>query len=373
MKKNTDIIKIIAIIVCTLLVATSATSVVIAKKTSDVKHSKSMRTCPIALESDEHEADLLMKERNPTIQTINGQQTPKSYGLPPSEFDYFFDVNPNYPHLPQYGLFNTIQNALDHVNAVSGSVHIQVSPDIYYENIVIPSDREIWLEGSNTTLIGNESGKAVVTIENPHAEFQMEKFTINGDESNRGIYLRNYTVYSGFNHAILVNIEIINCHIAGLGGGMYVADSENFLFVGITISDCNTAISATNPEGNGAGIAFEQCHNMKTELLDIDHCIATGNGGGIYFFECYQYGYNSFIEGFHITDCQAMGYGGGICIKDSDQIRLSGTWQPYPVEESEISSCFALYGGGIAIIGSFYFTWGCSVPLCCTKWWRHLL
>ena len=95
---------------------------------------------------------------------------------------------------------------------------------------------------------------------------------------------------------------------------------------------------------------------MKTEILDIQNCTASKDGGGICFVDCYQYEYGSIIEGFNISNCQAGEYGGGICIRESGQIRLAGTWPPYPLESSYIENCVSQNGGGIASYeaGSLY-------------------
>ena len=284
--------------------------------------------------------------------------------------NYYVDPDFTEPWQPWIGEFPTIQDALDWAEANQVSfVHIHVSSDTYNENIVIPSNFHIILEGDNTIISGDETGNAVVTIENPHPDFQMLGFTIECNNLNRGIYITNYNVNPDYNmefdgerdtthweptnenddrfHELLSNIEINNGYKNGNGAGIYFNNGYYFKLLNISISNCSAGIPDEN-EYDGGGIYFEQCYNMKTELLDIQNCSASNDGGGICFVDCYQYEYNSFIEGFNISNCQAGEYGGGICISESGQIRLAGTWYPYPLESSYIQNCTAKKGGGIA-------------------------
>ncbi len=287
--------------------------------------------------------------------------------------DYYVDPDFTEPWQPWVGEFPNIQDALDWAEANQVSfVHIHVSSDTYNENIVIPSNFHIILEGDNTIISGDDTGQAVVTIENPHTEFQMLGFSIECNNLNRGIYITDYNVNPEYNmdlnenresqwepthendeifHELLSNIEISNGYKDGNGAGICFHNGYYFKLLNISISDCSAGVMNQN-EYNGGGIYFDKCYNMKTELLDIQNCIASQDGGGIFFVDCYQYVYNSFIEGFNIADCQAGEYGGGICINESGLIRLAGTWYPYPEESSYINNCNALSGAGIAIYGA---------------------
>jgi len=268
--------------------------------------------------------------------------------------------------------FTSIQDALDWVEANQVSfVHIHVSSDTYNKNIIIPSDIHIILEGDSTIISGDDTGQAVVTIESPHPEFQMLGFTIECNNLNRGIYITDYNVNPDYNmdfnenresqwepthendeifHELLSNIEINNGYKEGNGAGIYFDNGYYFMIKNISISDCSAGVVGQNSY-SGGGIYFSRCYNMKTEFLNIQNCIASQDGGGICFFDCYQYEGNSFIEGFNISNCQAGEYGGGICINESGLIGLAGTQYPYPAENSYINNCSAVCGSGIASYG----------------------
>jgi len=274
------------------------------------------------------------------------------------------------------GLFYTnIQDALDWVEINQPTLsHIYVSADTYNENIIIPSDLHIILEGvkDSTRISGDGTGQATVTIEDPHIEFQMFGFIIECNDLNRGFYIANYNVDPEYNvdvyenreseweptnenddifHELLYDIDIYEGYkTAGSGAGILITNSYYFKFLNIDISDCSAGIMNINSY-SGGGIYFDQCYNMKTELININDCSASGDGGGMCFVDCYQYEYNSFIEGFTISNCQAGECGGGISIIESGQIRLAGTWYPYPEESSCIDNCDAIHGGGIASYG----------------------
>lgn len=346
--------KKIVVVICILLFTTPVLPLVLAGEPSSLRTSSIKSSSPALLSLDAKDAYEAKDWNHEDLVSSHLSQHPLL--SPPPTYDHIFDVNPNYPHLPQFGLFNTIQSALDHVNNVSGSVHIRVSAHTYNEYLTIPSNREIWLQGDNTVLLGNPaSGNTIVTIDTPHPLFRMTSFTINGNNANRGIILQNYVdMLPSYTHPVLSDLHITDCFIAGHGGGMYIVDSEGFLITNITVSDCFVGVNVNNPEGNGAGIAFERCHGMKLEDIHIDSCLATDNGGGMYFFECYPC--IGLIWGFSITNCQTVGYGGGICIKDSEYIFLAGYNQPYPPQDSLITSCSASNGGGIALINSFYWS-----------------
>ena len=271
------------------------------------------------------------------------------------------------------GLFYTnIQDALDWVEADQPSLaHIYVSSDTYNENIIIPSDLHIILEGvkDSTRISGDDTGQAIVTIENPHTEFQMFGFIIECNHLNRGFYIENYNVDPEYNldvnenresewepthenddifHELLYDIDIYEGYkTAGSGAGVLITNSYYFKFLNIDISDCSAGIMNINSY-SGGGIYFDQCYNMKTELININDCSASGDGGGMCFFSCYQYEGNSFIEGFNISNCQAGEYGGGVSIVRSGQIKLSGFEYPYQEESSNIYNCDSENGSGIA-------------------------